>query len=132
MRGERIIRQVDAVEALYPPAILQMIDDLQRRAHGVGGRPHGRVFSVHVENETANGRGGQSAIVHELGPVGVAVLPRVEAKSLEEIQGMFRAQAGSGKFKPQGLGFIGRPAASGKRIVEIVEKFELRFGVRVG
>ena len=39
---------------------------------------------------------------------------------------MFRAQAGLGEFKPQGLGFVRRRPAPGERVVEIVEKLELR------
>ena len=127
MRGERVSGQINAIEALIVlSAILQVIDDLQRRAESVGGRPHGRIFFVHVENKTADRRRGQSAIIHQLRPVGVTVLPRVEPKGLKQIQGMLRAQAGLGKLKPQGLGFVSRRPAPGERVVEIVEKLELR------
>src|ERR1700722_1583029 len=83
---------------------------------------------MHVENETADRRRGQSAIIHQLRPISVAALPRVEPKGLQQIQGMPRAQAALGKRKPQRLGFIGRRSAPGERIVEIVEKLELRLG----
>jgi hypothetical protein len=39
---------------------------------------------------------------------------------------MFRAQAGLGELKSQGLGFVRRRPAPGERVVEIVEKLELR------
>ena len=82
---------------------------------------------MHIENETADRRCGQRAIVHQLRPVRVAVLSRVDAKGLEQIQRMLRAQAALGERKPQRLGFIGRRSAPGERIVEIVEKLELCF-----
>ena len=109
VRAKRVEGQINAIEALIVlSAILKVIDDLQRRAQSVGGRPHGRIFFMHVENETADRRRGQSAIVHQLRPVGVAVLPRVEPKGLQKVQRMFRAQAGLGELEPQGLGFVGR------------------------
>ena len=127
MRGKGVERQVNAIEALIVlGAILQMIDDLQRRADSVGGGPHGRIFFVHVENEAADRRRGQSAIVHELGPVSVTVLSRVKPKCFKQIERMFRAQSGLGKLKPQRLGFVRRRPAPGERVVEIVEELELR------
>ena len=69
-----------------------------------------RILSVHVEHEAADRRRGQRAIVHQLRPVGVAVLPRVEPEGLEQIKRMLRAQAGLSKRKPQRLGMrIGAP-----------------------
>ncbi len=81
---------------------------------------------MHVENETSDWRCGQRAIVHELCPVGVTVLSRIEPKGFQEIQRMFRAQTGPGKLKPQRFGFVRRRPTSGQRIVEIVEELELR------
>ena len=82
---------------------------------------------MHVENEPADWRRRQSAIIHEFRPVGVAVLPRIQPKSFQQIQGMLRTQASPGKLKPQRFGFVGRRPAPRERIVEIVEKLELRF-----
>ena len=81
---------------------------------------------MHVENEAADGRGGETAIIHQLRPIGVAILSRIEPESLEQIESMLRAQAALGKLKPQRLGLVGRRSTSGQRIVEIVEKLKLR------
>ena len=79
-RGERVEREIDAVEAaVILAAILQVVDDLQRRAQRVGGRPGRAVFAVHVEHEAADRHGRVAAIVHELVPVGVAQLGDVAA-----------------------------------------------------
>src|SRR4029078_9895620 len=53
--GKAIERNVDAIElAVILAAILQVIDDLQRRAEGIIGRPGNPALPVHVEHEASN------------------------------------------------------------------------------
>src|SRR5208283_3243637 len=52
-RGEGIKRDIDAVEVtVVGCAILQVVDDLQRRADGIGRGPRAAALAVHVEHET--------------------------------------------------------------------------------
>ena len=69
----RVLRDVDAVEvAIVFAAVLDVIDDLQRRAQGVRRGPGGLALAVHVEHEAADRHRRVGAIVNELVPVRVA------------------------------------------------------------
>src|SRR6476659_2111199 len=52
--GKAIERYIDAIErAVILAAILQVIDDLQRRAEGIIGRPGNPAFTMYVEHEAS-------------------------------------------------------------------------------
>ena len=94
-RSELFERQVYAIE---PPvivdAILQVIEHLQRRAKGVGRRPGGAAFAVQVE-QLAPDRGGRiTAISHQVVPIAIAQLDRVEPKRVQHVMAVLRSRPG--------------------------------------
>ena len=92
--GEGIERDIDPVEvAIILPAILQMIDHLQRRAEGVRGGPGRPRLAMDVEDEAADRHGREGAIIHEVVPIGIAMLGHVEAEGAQQIERMARRQA---------------------------------------
>ena len=69
-----------------------MVDDLQRCAERVVGRPKAFAFAMHVENEASDRGRGIAAIVHQIVPVLVAVLGYIPTKRGQKIEPMLRAQ----------------------------------------
>ncbi len=101
--GERIGRHVDPVEiAVVLPAVLQVIDDLQGRTHGVGRRPGGLALAVHVEHVASDRHGRQAAVMDQVRPVGSAVLGDVEPKCRQEIERMTRRHLALRQHGPEG------------------------------
>ena len=82
VRGQRVERQVDAVEvAKILTAVLQVVDDLQGGADGIRRRPGALArLAVHVEHEAADRHCRQRAVVDQFRPVRVAVLSHVDAQ----------------------------------------------------
>ena len=75
---EMIERHIDPVHLqIVVLAILQVIDDLQRVAQGVGVMLARRILAMHVEQIAPDRRSGIAAIVHQVGPVVVAQLGRI-------------------------------------------------------
>ena len=109
VRGENVLRQIDAVEAaIILGAILKVVDHLQRRAQCVGGGPGRLVLVMHVEDEAADRRRREPAIIHQFRPVGVAALAHVETERVEQIEGVSRAEAALAQGEAQRLGFGSR------------------------
>ena len=111
MPPEDVFGQVDAVEpGEVLGAILQVIDQLKRRAQGVRPRPEALVLPMHVEDETPHGRRRKPAIAHEFAPIGVAGLADVLAEGVEQVEGVPRAKASQARAGCAGVGFrVGRP-----------------------
>ena len=100
--GEGVERDIDAVEiAVVRRAVLNVVDDLQRRADGVGRGPSAAALAVHVEHETPDRHRGVGAVAHEVVPVAVAQLGGVEPKGLEQILRMLRRHVALGKRAAQ-------------------------------
>ncbi len=101
-RGQRVLRNIDAVEILVVfLAILQMIDDLQRRAQRVVCRPHRTAFAVHVADETADRHRRQRAIADQIVPVLIAQLGDVELERGDEILRVLGREIALGKRRAQ-------------------------------
>src|SRR5665647_580385 len=84
--GEGVKRNIDTVQiAVVGGAVLQVVDNLQRRADGVGREPSAMALAMHVEHETSDRHRGVGAVPHEIVPVAVAQFGGVETKRLEEI-----------------------------------------------
>ena len=67
---ERILRNIDAVDVpVIGAAILQMIDDLQRRAERVVGWPGRAALAMDIEHEAADRHRRIGAIVDQVVPV---------------------------------------------------------------
>ena len=102
--------------AIVLAAILQVVDHLQRRAQRVGGGPGRLVLAVHVEDEAADRRRREPAVIHQLGPIGVAGLAHVEAEGVEQVEGVAGRKAALAQSEAQGFGLrIGRSVAA-KRV----------------
>ena len=102
---EGIERNVDAIEiAVILAAILQVIDDLQRRAEGIIGGPGGPALPVHVEHEASDRHGGVGAIADQIVPVAVAQLGHVHAECGEQILRMARREMTCSELRAQGDG----------------------------
>ena len=67
-------------------AVLQMIDHLQGGAQRVVGGPQRRRLAVHVEHEASDRRGGIATVVHELGPVCIALLGDVATEGFQKVE----------------------------------------------
>ncbi len=73
--AQPVLRNVAAVQvAQVLGAILQMVEHLQRGAERVGGPPGGAVLAMQIEHVASDRGRGIAAIIHQLGPVRVAVL----------------------------------------------------------
>ena len=69
-RRKRVERNIHAVEiAVIGATVLKVIDDLQRRAQGVGRGPGRPVFPVHIEHIAPDGHRGPGAILDEVIPI---------------------------------------------------------------
>jgi hypothetical protein len=89
--GQGIERNVHAIElAVGAGTILQMIDNLQRRAKRIVGRPKSATLAVDVEDETSNRHGGIGAISDQVVPVVIAKLGHVHAEGGQQVLGMPR------------------------------------------
>ena len=89
LRGKHILRNINAIEiAIVGAAVLQMIDDLERRAQRVRGGPGRFALAMHVENEAPDRRRRIGAIVHEFGPIRIALLDRIHPEGAQKIERM--------------------------------------------
>ena len=104
--GQDIQRQVDPVEiAIIRAAVLEVVDDLQRRADRIGSRPCRRALPVHVEDEASNRHRRKGAVRHQIIPIRVAPLDRIEPKSLQEVLGVPRRKPALTQRAPQSRRF---------------------------
>jgi hypothetical protein len=86
--------QVDAVEGIpVLPQVLEVVENLECRAQGVGGRIGLRALAVEAQEKAADRVGGAAAIIEELRPVGVAGFHRVLPEGVEEDAGLIRPNA---------------------------------------
>ena len=100
--GERILRNVDPVEiAVVLPAVLQVIDDLQRGAQRVIGRPAIAAFAVDVADETADRHRRERAIADQIVPIAIAQFGDVELERGEQVLRVLRRQIARGKLAAQ-------------------------------
>jgi len=95
MRGERVMREINAIERLIIlAAILKMIDHLQRRAERVIGGPCARgIFAMHIEHEATDRHRRITAVVDQLVPVLVTQLGHVASKRDKQIARMLTIQS---------------------------------------
>ena len=106
---KRVERNIDAIEiAIILPAILQVIDDLQRRAKRIVGRPGRAALAMHVEHEAPDRHGRIAAIVDQIVPVAVAQLGHIHAgtRSADPARGAAtgaRAASCARKATPAGI-----------------------------
>ena len=101
-RGERVLRNIDAVEiAIVVLAVLQMIDDLQRGAQRVVGRPDRAALAMDVADEAADRHGRERAIRDQIVPVAIAQLGDVELERGDQILGVLRRQPALGEHGAQ-------------------------------
>ena len=124
-------RDVDAAKTLpVAAAILQMVENLQRRAEGIGRGLRGGMLLVQRQQEAADRIGGEAAVVDQLGPVGVAGFHRILAEGAQQVAGLnepgpvLRVDG----MQPRRLG-NGRIAAD-ERLLQGVEALELLGGLR--
>ena len=106
MRGERVRRQIDAVEiAIVLRAILKVIDDLQRRAERVIGRPDSSgLLAMHVADEAADRHGRIAAVIDEIVPVAIAQLVTSRMKAVMQVARMLRIELPRAAFLAQARG----------------------------
>ncbi len=98
LAAKRVQRNVDAVEiAIVLAAVLQMIDDLQRRAQRIVGRPDRAALAMHVADEAADRHRRECAIADQIVPVAVAQLGDVEPECGEQILRVLRRQVALGE-----------------------------------
>ena len=103
MALHRIERDVDAVErAIVFSAVLQMIDDLQRRAQRVGGGPGAAVLAVDVENEAPDRHGRIGAVTDQVVPIAIAQFGGVGAECGEQVLGVAWREITGGERVSQG------------------------------
>ena len=101
-RGKRVEWNVDPVEiAVIVLAVLQMIDDLQRRAQCVIGRPDRAALAVHVADETTHRHRRQRTITDEIVPIAITQFGHVEPERGEQILRMARRKASRSKCVAQ-------------------------------
>ena len=90
-RTKAVERNVDAIEiAVILSAILQVIDDLQRRAEGIIGGPDGPAFPMHIEHEASNRHRRVGTIADQVVPVAVAQFGDIHPERGEQILRMTR------------------------------------------
>jgi hypothetical protein len=108
--GQILQRQVDAVQALIVlRAVLQVVDDLQGGAEGVGGGPEVAALPVDVEHEPADGHGAVATVVEQRGEGLVAADDDVPAEGLEELAGVDQGKPAPLRRAAEGESFrIGR------------------------
>ena len=95
---ERILRNIDAVDVpVIGAAILQMIDDLQRRAERVVGRPGRAALAMDIEHEAADRHRRIGAIVNQIVPIPIAALGDVHAKGRQQVLRMARRKIALGQ-----------------------------------
>jgi hypothetical protein len=118
-------------------AVLQMVDDLQRVAQGIGKPEVPPVLAVQLEQKPADRRRRPVAIVHELGPVGIAVLHRVLLEGRDEVAGVGEIDAGVDERAAQGDApwqrpdrLIARPRTSARSMASRRSSFSA--GARTG
>ncbi len=80
---------------------------------------------MHVEDEAADRHGRERAVIHELGPVGVAALPGIEPERLQKVEGVTRRQAARRQNPPQRLRLGIGGAAPGQGRLQAVQEDEL-------
>src|SRR6478752_6768777 len=79
-------RPADARElAVILAAILQVIDDLQRRAEGIIGRPGNPALPMHVEHEASNRHGRVRAVADQIVPIAPTEQCRLEPVKQREL-----------------------------------------------
>ena len=92
-------RNVDPVEiSIVFGAILKMIDDLQRRAQGVGRFPRRSRLAVYVENKSPDGHRRIAAVLDEFGPGVVSAFGDILAKCLEKVECVLRGKISRSQF----------------------------------
>ena len=101
-RRRKIVEwNVDPVEiAIIVPAVLQMIDDLQRRAERVRGGVAGVRFAVEIEQEAPDRVGRIETIAEQVLPIVVAILDGVLLEGLEQVARMVHGH-GDGSQPPR-------------------------------
>ena len=91
-------RQVDAVEGgAILHEVLEVVEDLQRRAQRVRRGVRARRLAVEAQQEAAHRVGRAAAIVDELRPVGVARFHRVLPEGVDQRAGLLDAPRRSGR-----------------------------------
>jgi hypothetical protein len=100
--GEGVKGNVDAVElTVILSAILQVIDDLQRRAERIIGAPGGTALTVNVQHETPHRHGGIRAITDQIVPVAVTQLGHIHSKRGEQILRVTRRELACRELRAQ-------------------------------
>src|SRR6478752_4067741 len=96
-------RPADAIElAVILAAILQVIDDLQRRAEGIIGRPGNPAFTMYVEHEASNRHGRVCAVADQIVPIAVAQLGHIHAERGEQVLCVARGELTGAELRAQG------------------------------
>ena len=130
---KRIERNIDPVQIeVVGLAILQMIDDLQRRAQRIVGRPHGSALAVHVADKAADRHGRQRAIADEIVPIAIAELGDVELERGKQILRMLGRKIALGKRVAQPHRYRIFVALSGQARIEAIEQRKLFFRLERG
>ena len=128
--SERILRNIDPVEiAVILLAVLQVIDDLQRGAQRVVGRPAIAAFAVDVADETADRHGRQRAISDQIVPIAIAQFCDVELERGEQILRMLRREIMRGELGAQPHRDRVAVVLAGQPGIEAIEQLEF-FGRR--
>ena len=129
MRGERILRNIDAIEvAIVGTAVLQMVDNLKRRAERVRCGPSGFALAMHIENEAPDRRRRIGAIIHQFGPIRVAMFDGIHPEGAQQIERMTRRELSPGESRAQRQRGFDGIALPGQCCLEKVEPGKL--GVR--
>src|SRR5258708_19109242 len=82
--GKDVARQVDAIElSVIVGAILQMVQHLKCRAQRVRRRERRPILAMKIEKLATDGRGGIAAIFHQIVPIAVAQLRRIEPEGTQ-------------------------------------------------
>ena len=104
-----------------------MIDDLQRGAQRIIGRPDRAVLAVHVAYEASHRHGGIAAVVHQVVPVLVAQLGHVQPERGQQILRMARRQPARGERVAQAHRFAVVVAVAEQIRFQPIELCELVF-----
>src|SRR3954451_23068403 len=125
MPRQRVARNVNAVKlAKILAAILQVVVDLQRRAHRIRGRPHSCALAMDVEHEPSDWHRRVRAVMNELVPVLVAKLCHVHPERDQQAPRMARRKAARGERLAQNYRLALRLCLTEQAGIKLVEEFK--------
>src|SRR5215471_9927663 len=126
VEGKRVQWNIDAIKvAVVRLAILQMIDDLQRCAQRIVGRPGAAAFAGDVEHIAPNRHRRVGAVLDELLPIGVTQFGRVHAEGAKQVLRVSGRHPAFAQHRPQRDAFWLGVIGAEKTLFEPIEMHDL-------